>query len=178
MTFAVTHFLIVVLLLEIFRDFYIKNRKLFTIHYVFFGGLAGLLPDIDIGIFYALSLFGLSFEQVHRSFSHNLFVPLIFVLLAVIFYRFKYEELGYRHLKLRNIFLVIAFGIFIHLLLDAFVAGYIIPFYPFSYYSIGLNLINLFPETWRESILPSLDALMLIIWMVYFEIKHKISSFL
>ncbi|MEK6935782.1 MAG: metal-dependent hydrolase [Nanoarchaeota archaeon] len=178
MVYAVTHFLVVVLLLEIFRNFYVKDKKLFTIHYVFLGGLAGLLPDLDIVIFYILSFFGFTFNQIHRTFSHNLFVVLIFVILAVLFYHIKYEKLGYRHLKLRNIFLVIGFGIFIHLLLDAFIAGSIMPFYPFSYYSVGLNLINLVPQTWRQSILPSLDALMLIIWMVYLEAKHKISSFL
>lgn len=178
MVYAVTHFLVVVLLLEIFRNFYIKNKKLFTIHYVFLGGLVGLLPDLDIVIFYILSFFGFNFNQIHRSFSHSLFIPLIFVILAILFYSVKYEELGYRHLKLRNIFLVISFGIFIHLLLDFLIAGSIMPFYPFSYYSIGLNLVRFAPQSWRESILPSLDALMLIVWMIYFEVKHKISSFL
>ncbi|MDO8528755.1 MAG: metal-dependent hydrolase [Nanoarchaeota archaeon] len=175
---AVTHFLIPVILLELFRDFFVKDKKHFPAHYVFIGGLAGLLPDLDVAVYYILSFFGFTMQEVHRTFSHNLFVPLFFVILSLIFYSFKNKKLGEHHLKLRNIFLVIAFGIFIHLLLDTLISGGIKPFYPISNFSIGLNLINIFPFSWRESIIPSLDAILLILWMIYLEVKHKISSFL
>ena len=147
-------------------------------HYVFIGGLAGLLPDLDVAVYYVLSFFGFTMQEVHRTFSHNLFIPLVFAILALIFHSFRNKKLGEYHLKLRNIFLVIAFGIFIHLLLDTIIAGGINPFYPISNYSIGLNFINLFPVNWRDSIIPSLDALLLILWMISLEVRHKISSFL
>jgi len=140
--------------------------------------VAGLLPDIDVAVYYVLYFFGFTMSQIHRTFSHNLFAPLIFVGLAIISYRFKSEKLGEHHLKLKNIFLVIAFGIFIHLILDGVVAGVIMPFYPFSSFSWGLNLINLAPIAWRNSILPSLDAALLILWLIHLEIRHKISSFI
>src|SRR4030067_3414559 len=97
---AVTHFLIPVILLELFRDFFVKDKKAFPVHYVFIGGLAGLLPDLDIAVYYILSFFGFTLEEVHRTFSHNLFVPLIFVILGLLAYGFKNKELGRHHLKL------------------------------------------------------------------------------
>ncbi len=178
MPHAVTHVLIVIILLELFRDYFVKNKKAFPIHYVLIGGLAGLLPDLDIAVFYLLSFFGFTIQEVHRTFSHNIFALLIFVFLAIPFWNFKNKELGEKHLKLRNIFLVITFGILIHLILDAIVGGYIMPFYPFSTFSIGLNLIKYAPLAWQSSILPAIDAALLVLWLIHIERRHKISSFL
>jgi membrane-bound metal-dependent hydrolase YbcI (DUF457 family) len=175
---AVTHFLIPLILLGLFQDFIVKNKKTFPIHYVFIGGLAGLIPDLDIAIYYLLSFFGFTIQEVHRTFSHNLFVPLLFVLLGFAFWNFKAKGLGKHHLKLRIIFFVMAFGIFTHLLLDAIISGMIMPFYPFSNFAIGLNLISLFPLPWQNTIIPTLDAILLIFWMIYIEVKHKISDFI
>ena len=174
---AVTHFLIPVILLELFRDFFVKDKKAFPVHYVFIGGLAGLLPDLDIAVYYILSFFGFTLEEVHRTFSHNLFVPLIFVILGLLAYGFKNKELGRHHLKLKNIFFVIAFGVFIHLVLDAIFLGRIMPFYPLSTYSIGFDLLNKVPVPWQSTIMPSLEAILLVLWMIYLEMKHKISEF-
>jgi membrane-bound metal-dependent hydrolase YbcI (DUF457 family) len=173
---AVTHFLIPVILLELFRDFFVKNKKSFPIHYIFIGGLAGLIPDLDIAVYYILSFFGFTIQEVHRTFSHTLFLPLLFIILALCFWNFKGKGLGKHHLKLRNIFFVIAFGTFLHLLLDAVISGGIMPFYPLSTYSFGLNLISLFPPLWQNTIMPTLDAILLILWMIYIEITHKISD--
>ena len=175
---AVTHFIISVILLELFREFFIKKKKSFPIHYLFIGGLAGLLPDLDIAVYYFLSFFGFTIQEVHRTFSHNLFVPLIFVFLGLFFWKFKDKELGEHHLKLKNIFFVISFGIFIHLLLDMTISGMIIPFYPFSNKAVGMNLISFLPNPWQSTILPTLDAILLILWMIYLEVKHKISNFI
>ena len=173
---AVTHFLIPVILLELYREFFIKNKKTFPIHYIFIGGLAGLLPDLDIAVYYFLSFFGFTIQEVHRTFSHNLFVPLLFIVLGALFFKFKNKELGEHHLKLSKIFFVIAFGIFIHLLLDLTISGIIMPLYPISDFTFGLNLINLVPSPWQSTIIPTLDAVLLIFWMVYLELKHKISD--
>lgn len=175
---AVTHVLIVLILLELYRDYFVKNKKAFPIHYVLIGGVAGLLPDLDIAVFYLLSFFGFTIQEVHRTFSHNIFVPLLFVAIAVPFWKFKNKELGERHLKLRNIFLVIAFGILMHLILDSIVSGYVMPLYPFSTFSFGLNLLQYAPSAWRSTIEPSLDAAFLVLWLIRIEVRHKISSFL
>ena len=182
MPHAVTHVLIPIILLSLFRDFFLndKQRKRFPLHYVLIAGVAGLLPDIDVIVYYVMSFFGYSLSEVHRTFSHNLFVVLLFVVLGVVAYVFGFrnKELGKHHLRLDKIFYVIAFGVFVHLVLDFVVAGIIMPFYPLSDWSIGLNTIRYLPNAWQDSFVPSLDAGLLILWLVYMEFKHKISDFI
>jgi membrane-bound metal-dependent hydrolase YbcI (DUF457 family) len=178
MPHAVTHVLVAIVLFELFRHYFVKNKKAFPIHYILIGGLAALLPDIDVAVFYILSFFGFTMSQVHRTFTHTLLFPLLFVLLAIPFWTFKNKQLGLRHLKLRNILLVIAFGIFIHLALDALIIGSIMPLYPFTTFSIGLNLVSYLPLSWQDNIIASLDALILIAWLISLEFRHKLSSFI
>jgi membrane-bound metal-dependent hydrolase YbcI (DUF457 family) len=177
---AVTHVLVTIILLSIFRDVFFKGnkREKFPLHYVLIGGIAGILPDIDVAAYYILSFFGFTLNEVHRTFSHNIFVILLFILLGLLFMGFKNKELGKHHLKLSNIFFVISFGVFMHLFLDALVAGVILPFYPFSSYYIGFNIIRFLPDAWESSFLPSLDAVLLVLWLVYMEVKHKVSDFI
>ncbi len=171
MPYAVTHILVPLILIGLFRDYVSKRR--FPLYYVFIGGIAGILPDLDVIVFYILSFFGFALNEVHRTFSHTLFFPLLFLLLGLL----TIKNRGRRKLNLSIIFLVISFGIFTHLVLDGILSGKIIPFYPISYYSIGLNLISLAPFSWQPLILPSLDAALLILWLCYLEVKHKISDF-
>lgn len=204
MPHAVTHVLIAIVLMSFIRDFYIKKtfsgfrdaqdaksrsfrkhldiskngRKTFPLHYVLIAGIAGLLPDIDIVSFWILNFFNFTLNEVHRTFTHTLFIPLIFFILFLAFSKVKIRELGKHKLKLSIIFLMIAFGSFIHLLLDATLAGYIRPFYPFSLLSVGINLIGYLPSTLRDLALPSLDAAILVLWLAYMELKHKISDFI
>ena len=176
---AVTHVLVPIILLSLFRDCCIKNKKdKFPLHYVLIGGLAGLLPDIDVAFYYILSFFGYSLNEIHRTFSHNLFVVVLFILLGIFALKLKNPRLGRHHLKLSNIFFVIAFGVFMHLLLDYTVSGTIIPFYPFTFSVIGLNLVRYLPLAWRDSFIPSLDAALLVLWLLYMELKHRISDFI
>ncbi len=175
---AVTHILIVIILLSLFRDYVVKKKGSFPLHYILIGGIAGVLPDIDVAVYYVLSFFGFALNEVHRTFSHSIFAILLFLLLGVLVYKFKNKELGKHHLKLSKIFFVISFGVFIHLLLDAIVEGKIILFYPFLDFEIGLNLIKLIPLAWQTTIIPSIDATLLVIWLIYMEVKHKISNFI
>lgn len=170
--------MIVIIILSIFRDYFVKNKKTFPLHYVLMGGIAGILPDIDVAAYYVMSFFGYTISEVHRTFSHNLFVVLLFILLGLLMYSTKNSELGKHHLKLRNLFFVIAFGVFMHLLLDYLVQGSIMPLYPFSTAAFGLNLIKLIPLAWQNSFLPSLDAVLLVLWLIYIELKHRISDFI
>jgi membrane-bound metal-dependent hydrolase YbcI (DUF457 family) len=174
---AITHFLIPVILLELFRNS-LFDKKVFPVHYVFITGLAGLLPDLDIAVYYVMSFFGFTIQEVHRTFSHTLLIPLFFVILSLLFSGFKNKEIGKSRLRMKYIFLVIAFGIFTHLALDALISGDIMPFFPLSTLKIGLNLISLVPLPWQNTILPTLDAMILVFWMIYLEVKHKISRFI
>jgi membrane-bound metal-dependent hydrolase YbcI (DUF457 family) len=177
---AVTHVIISLVLMSIIRDFYIrkKGRKSFPLHYVLIAGIAGLLPDLDIVVFWGLSFFGFSLNEVHRTFTHTLFVPLLFLLLAFVTSRIKIRELGRHKLKLSTIFLMIAFGSFTHLLLDATLAGQVSLFYPLISARIGLNLISYLPSALQNLAMPSLDALILVLWLVYMEMRHRISDFI
>jgi len=175
---AVTHILIPIILLSLFRDFIVKDKKKFPLHYVLIGGIAGILPDLDLLAYYILGFFGFTLNELHRTFSHNLFFVLLFVLLGLLFIGTKNKELGKHHLKLGTIFFVIGFGAFIHLLLDALIVGEIVLFYPFSSYAIGLNLFRIFPDFWQGTLMASLDAGLLIVWLIYMEVKHKISDFI
>lgn len=180
MPHAVTHVLLPIILLALFRDIFYKGNKKekFPLHYVLIGGIFGLLPDIDVVVYYALSFFGFTLNEVHRVFSHNIFLVLLFLALGFIFFKSKNSELGRHHLKLSTIFFVISFGVFIHLLLDILVSGDVRIFYPLSSYSIALNLLNYLPLAWRNSFLPFMDAIILVLWLIYMELKHKVSDFI
>ena len=177
---AAAHILIPLIIGSIYRDYYIngKDRRRFPLHYILILGIAGIVPDLDVVAFWILNFFGFTFNQIHRTFAHTIFVPLIFLFLAVVFNKTKIRELGRHKLKLSLVFLMIAIGIFSHLALDSIFAGHIVPFYPFSMYSIGLNLFGYLPSTLEMLAAPSLDAGLIIIYLIYLEYKHKISDFI
>lgn len=181
MAHSVTHVLVPIILLELYRDYIIKDRKKFPLHYILIGGIAGLLPDLDIIVFWLLYSAGFAFSSVHRTFSHTLFVPLLFVIIGFLTIKIKSKKIRKHHMKLSTIFFVIAFGTFIHLLLDVMVEGYIMPFYPFSTFSMGWNLIYLLPfshEVVSTTIPPAIDAVLLVLWLIHEEWRHKISDFI
>ena len=79
---AITHILIPLILVGLFRDYFVKNKKIFPLHYVLIAGIAGLIPDLDVAAYYLLSFFGYTLNEVHRTFSHNIFVPKILFFIA------------------------------------------------------------------------------------------------
>ena len=180
MPHAVTHILIPIILLSLFRDLNIKNKKKFALHYVLIGGIAGIIPDLDVAVYYVLSFFGYSMSEIHRTFSHNIFVVSLFVILGFIalIFRINSKCIGRHRLRWSNIFFMIGFGVFIHLLLDYLIIGGVMLFYPISNISFQLNLINYIPLAWKDSFIPSLDAALLVLWLIYLEIKHRISDFI
>jgi len=175
---AVTHVLIPIILLSLFREYFVKNKKSFPLHYVFIGGLAGLIPDIDIGVYYVLSFWGFAFNEIHRTFSHTIYLVLIFLLLGFLTYNFKNKTLGNHHLKLSTIFFVIGFGVFIHLLLDGLFHENLFLFYPFWNYDFGLNLIRFFPRAWQETIVPVIDGILFVSWLTYMKLKNNFKDFI
>lgn len=177
---AATHLIIALIIGGFIRDCYIskKDRKKFPLHYILILGVASLLPDVDVAVYWILYWFGFTLQEVHRLFTHNLFFPIAFLLASFITLKWKNRSLGKHHLKIHNIFLMIALGIFIHLILDAMIAGSIMPFYPFSNFSIGNNIESVLPYPLNDIFFPCLDAALLILWIIYIEWKHKISDFI
>ena len=153
---AVTHILVPILLAAIFRDFYLrKNQKAhFPLHYVLLAGLGGVLPDVDIPISFLLNYLEAEPWDIHRTFSHSLIFPLIFLILYFLLKpmhkKARICNLGRHNLKLGNIFLILFFGTLIHIILD-----WIFPYF-----------VNIFPSVVRSYVAPTLDGVLLIIWIV------------
>jgi membrane-bound metal-dependent hydrolase YbcI (DUF457 family) len=177
---AIMHVLVPLVLMALIRDWYNskKGKKALSINYVLIAGLAGLIPDLDVAAYWVLYFSGYSLEEIHRTFAHTIFVPLIFLILFFIFSRLKPIELGKRGLKLHLIFLMFAFGSFIHLVLDAIFISHIVPLYPLSGARIGLNLAGMFPAPLDRLFIPCLETAILVFWLIYLERKHKVSDFI
>lgn len=177
---AVAHILLPLILASIIRDFYIKkkDRKNFPLHYVLIVGLAGILPDIDVVAFWFLHFFGFNLGEVHRTFSHTIFVPIVFIILGLLFTGRSFSTLRKHKLKINIVFYCFAIGSLFHLILDGVFVGYVAPLYPFITTPIGLNMFGYLPKILNEIAPASLDAGLLIIYLAYLELKHKISDFI
>ena len=121
MPFAVTHVLITIIIIDLFRNIILKKKN-FPLHLVLIGGIAGLLPDIDVAVFWLLQTFSsIGIEEVHKVFTHTLIIPLVIFLASQITLKWK---------KISQPLLVISAGYTIHLLLDSIFYGSPL-FYPF-----------------------------------------------
>lgn len=170
MPFAVTHVLTAIILVDIYRDYFAKHKKYFTLHTIFIAGFAGLLPDIDIPLNWFLNFFGLGIE--HGTITHTPLFGLIFLLPGALLWHKK------RH-KMAMYFFVICFGILLHIFLDYFLGGGqnegVMFFYPFSDSPFKLHLLsklNIF------NVPAAIDAVILLAWLWHEEIRHKISDYI
>ena len=179
MPLAATHILVPLLLAAIIRDIYLKKRKNknFPLHYVLIAGLGGILPDMDVALFWLLYFFNFTFEQVHKTILHSILISAAFFLLFILFRKTKIN-FGNKKLKLSIIFLMLAVGIIIHLILDLLFGEPYLILFPFSSIKVSINLISYLPYPLQGLAMPSLDAVLLVIWLVYLEWKHKISDFI
>jgi len=179
MPYATTHILIAIILIELFREYFVKDNSRFPRYYILIAAIGAVLPDLDVMAYYVLYFFGFTFEQVHRTFLHTIFVPLILFLIGIIIWKLKIRNprLAKRHIKLPIVFYILGFGALLHLILDAILSGQIMFFYPFSKFAIGLNLVNIFPVGLRELVLPTLDGILLLFWIFWMEFKLKISDY-
>ncbi len=164
---AVAHILTPIILLDIYRDHIAKKR--FPLVYVLLAGVGGILPDIDVAIYWVLhAFFGTALSEVHRTFSHTLFAPLALLLIAAATYKIS-----------KKIFWAINainLGYAAHLLIDFAFSGTIMPLYPLSAARYGLNLI---PQTELGStIIIGADAILLTLWLIYDYAKHNIKDFI
>ena len=58
MPLAVTHVILTIIVFDLYRDYYAKNKKLWSLHAIFIAGVGGLKPDIDIVATRIMNLFG------------------------------------------------------------------------------------------------------------------------
>ena len=169
---AVTHIIIPLVLADIYRDYFAKKK--FNIRYVLIAGLAGLLPDIDILIAWIINFFSYyPISDIHRTFTHTLFFPLMFLILFLSTKNYNPMFLKKQKLGLNYIFLATAFGAFIHILLDSIFSG---PVQITPNVLFGFNIIPL--EAFQGTFFAGLDAIILVLWLVHEELKHRISDYI
>src|SRR3989344_2240552 len=147
---AVTHFLFAAILVALFRDKYLKyrDRRHFPVHYLFVAGLGGVLPDLD---FFALMIL---------QFCDN-------------------PQFGKRHkMKWSCVFYILSFGSVVHIILDMIYGGGMLMLWPLSDWTINISLLNYIPQQ-IAGVFPALvDGILLVVWIFYLEMKHKISDYI
>ena len=167
MPLAVTHVLLTIILIDLFRDYIIRDKKKIPLHFLFIGGVAGLLPDIDIPLYWFLNnVLSINISWFHGTVTHTIWLPLLLLVAAFVIYSFN---------KKTSILLgVITFGLTFHLFLDLVLMGTIIPFYPLSNFTITGIMANSTILHWDLG----LDAFILLGWLWHEERKHRISDFI
>jgi membrane-bound metal-dependent hydrolase YbcI (DUF457 family) len=178
MAYAVTHMLVAMFAVEMYRKFFVKNNKIFPRYYILIAAIAGLIPDLDLAAYYFLYFFGFTLDQIHRTFMHSAFIPLGLFLIGGIIYKsgIKNPELAKHRLKISTIFFIFAAGTIIHLLLDI-TYGKIPPLYPIIQTSIGLDLLVKFPQPLQELIPATIDGVLFLFWLMWMEFKLKIDNY-
>ncbi len=181
MPLAVAHILFPLILSDLFRDLTKKGKKLLNRQMILVAGISGLLPDIDLLLFFILSRMGdIDISSVHRTFTHSLLLPATgIVIAALLFYGFKTK-------KAHMFAIMFAFGTFTHILLDGLINGTVMPFYPFSTFQIGLDLAMILvpasitgdPTMYKIALMSGVDAILLSSWLVFEEWKKKIRDYI
>ena len=172
MPLAVTHVILTIIVVDIYRDYFLKNKEHFTLHTVMIAGIAGLLPDIDIPLSKLLAMFNYFPGWLqHGGITHTIFFGIIFLIPALYFWKKQNKTIA-------TYFFAITFGILFHIFLDFFLGGGrwegIMFFWPILDQSYKLHLLHDF----GRDIFLSLDAVILLLWLYHEEVKHKISDFI
>lgn len=165
MALAVTHVLLTIVILDLFRH-YVFGKKKFPRYLIVVGGIAGLLPDIDVPISWLLSFLSGTTIDLHRLFTHSVFFVLLFLLLAIVF---QYSQ---KNMKWAKIFYAITVGWAFHLVLDCF--------YGDSWSSIlwPLSFFLSFCPTWDiHPYASGIDAIILVLWLVHEEAHSYITDY-
>ncbi|MDO8656042.1 MAG: metal-dependent hydrolase [Nanoarchaeota archaeon] len=165
MAYAVTHILIVIVILDLLRH-YVFGKKNFPRYLIVIGGIAGLLPDIDIPLGWVASFMTGTDVGLHRLFTHSILLALLFLFIGIIRH-YQDDE------KWAKIFYVIAFGWLVHILLDCVYGGGLIPsfFWPTQIVPTFCPTWDLYP--WAESI----DAILLVLWIVHEEVHSYVKDY-
>ena len=170
MPYAVTHVLLTIILVDLFRDYFMKKRhkRYLTLHTIFIAGVAGLLPDMDIFLGWIFN----SELLIHGGIFHTPLFGLIFLIPAIILWK-------QRKNKIAVYFFIITFGILFHIFLDYLLGGAnhygIMPFWPLSTMRFNINMLSMIG---LKQVPMILDAVILLGWLWHEEIKHKIKDFI
>jgi len=165
MPYAATHILVAMILVDVLRDHVFKLKRRFLPNkYVLLAGIAGLAPDIDVPISFLTGI------ELHRTFTHSIWIPLIFFSGFLISYYLKKD-------RIYKIFLMFTIGVSLHIILDMFLLGTVHIFFPFNNTAYGFYLLQPF-ENMGWNMFSAIDAVLLLGWLVHEELEHKISDYL
>ena len=164
MALAVTHIILTIAFLDIFRHYFFVFKK-FPRYLLVIGGIAGLAPDLDIPLGWILTLLTGNSVNVHGLFTHSIFFALLFTLIGAILH---YQK----NLKWAKIFYVIAVGWTLHISLDCLFNAYSTFLWPLS-----INTTAFCPSGLLENYRTSIDAIILVLWLLHEELHHKIKCY-
>lgn len=165
MPFAVTHVLVPIIITDLVRDHVLKRPRLLPNKFVFLAGIAGLVLDMDLPLYYVAAAMGVSLGS-HRIIFHNVWMPLSFLG----FFMFFYYVLGRK--TFGKVFLMLFVGTALALFMDATLMGSVMPFFPLSDAEVGLNAL---PQS--VDLFAAIDAILLLAWLYHEEFEHKISDY-
>lgn len=174
MPYAVAHVILTIVIADIYRDYFSKKR--FPMIYVLIAGIAGLLPDMDLPVSWAVNFFFGTSYNFHRVYTHSLIYAIIFFAVALLFIlmrkeKYKIGKLVVPKIAIVMFFLAMAFGWFMHISLDCALAsdGYLnlIPSIP----------LNFCPHPFNNEFLAGFDAIILVAWLVHEQYKHDIKDY-
>jgi len=186
MPLAVTHIMVPIIVMELFRDFYPQLKRYFSNKHVFLIGMAGILPDSDLVIYRIGEIIGMPVQESvlgHRIIFHNIWIPVGFLSFYFILDYLSKINKGRKskdYTAFSKVFLVLFFGFTAHLLLDGILTGYVMPFYPLNEYMIKWDLVGkmeAFTSIPNLTILVSMDALLLMFWLWHQETEKHISDY-
>ena len=173
MPLAVTHVLTSIILVDIYRDFFARHRKFFTMHTLIVAGIGGLLPDIDVPLRIVLGWLGIEAPNIfqHGGITHTPFFALLLLIPGLALWKME------RH-KQAVYFFVLFFGSFLHIILDYVLGG--------GAYEGIMWLFPLSLEQWKLHLLfklggdvpAALDAVMLLGWLWYAQTRDRIKDFI
>jgi len=172
MPLAVTHVIITIVLVDLYRHYIAKNS--FSRVYVLIAGISGLLPDIDVPLSWLLSLIFQKEIWVHAIFTHSVILGVIFLLIGLFIHFSKNKKvLGFSKLNATLFFIMISIGWLIHVFLDCTLTGGggKLSWIPF------IAEISFCPRYLTSDLLAGIDAAILLLWLIHEEVKHKIKDY-
>ena len=165
MAYAVTHILVPLIIFSLLRHYVFGKGKMPT-YVVLIAGLAGLAPDLDIVLTWINHFITGSHTNLHGSFTHSFFLPILFGLIGIAFYTGKQIRATY-------IWCAVAFGWLTHVLLDVL-------------YRHGIGKALGWPFT-NQMILTSpwnlyqygvhIDSVLLVLWLIHEQFAHQIKDY-
>lgn len=164
MALAVTHVILTILVLDLFRH-YLFGKKVFPRYLLVLGGVAGLAPDMDIPFTWIYNGMTGAGADFHGTITHSLIFPCLFLTTAIILHLQK-------EMKWAKIAYVISAGWFTHLLLDCLFGGYKSFFWPF------FTVCQFCPQWGIDNYAIGIDAIILVVWLVHEELHKEIKDYI